>query len=132
MLEKKDSLKEMETSQPESIWIIDTTLRDGEQSPGFSMNLQEKLQMAEQLERLAAARDEGIVTLPRLATPRIGPDEVRLLADALVDQDGFEAAELEGRLPSSLASYLIGLGEWQILPGGVHDGFTVNVLRRRS
>jgi 2-isopropylmalate synthase len=32
--------------------IFDTTLRDGEQSPGFSMNLQEKLQMAEQLERL--------------------------------------------------------------------------------
>ena len=26
--------------------IFDTTLRDGEQSPGFSMNLQEKLRMA--------------------------------------------------------------------------------------
>jgi len=34
------------------IRIFDTTLRDGEQSPGFSMNLNEKLQMAEQLERL--------------------------------------------------------------------------------
>jgi 2-isopropylmalate synthase len=32
--------------------IFDTTLRDGEQSPGFSMNLEEKLRMAEQLERL--------------------------------------------------------------------------------
>jgi len=29
--------------------IFDTTLRDGEQSPGFSMNLDEKLRMAEQL-----------------------------------------------------------------------------------
>ena len=29
--------------------IFDTTLRDGEQSPGFSMNLQEKLRMAEAL-----------------------------------------------------------------------------------
>ena len=28
------------------IIIFDTTLRDGEQSPGFSMNLQEKLRMA--------------------------------------------------------------------------------------
>ncbi|MDP2625090.1 MAG: 2-isopropylmalate synthase [Candidatus Peregrinibacteria bacterium] len=32
--------------------IFDTTLRDGEQSPGNSMNLQEKLRMARQLERL--------------------------------------------------------------------------------
>jgi 2-isopropylmalate synthase len=32
--------------------IFDTTLRDGEQSPGCSMHLREKLQMAHQLERL--------------------------------------------------------------------------------
>lgn len=34
---------------PNHIRIFDTTLRDGEQSPGFSMNLNEKLQVAEQL-----------------------------------------------------------------------------------
>jgi 2-isopropylmalate synthase len=34
------------------ITIFDTTLRDGEQSPGCSMNLDEKLQMARQLEVL--------------------------------------------------------------------------------
>ena len=34
------------------IKIFDTTLRDGEQSPGCSMNLAEKLQVASQLERL--------------------------------------------------------------------------------
>lgn len=34
------------------IKIFDTTLRDGEQSPGCSMNLQEKLQVARQLEAL--------------------------------------------------------------------------------
>lgn len=34
------------------IRIFDTTLRDGEQSPGCSMNLNEKLQMARQLESL--------------------------------------------------------------------------------
>lgn len=34
------------------IKIFDTTLRDGEQAPGFSMNLEEKLMMAGQLERL--------------------------------------------------------------------------------
>ena len=32
--------------------IFDTTLRDGEQSPGFSMNTAEKLEMARQLARL--------------------------------------------------------------------------------
>ena len=34
------------------IEILDTTLRDGEQSPGCSMNLPEKLEMARQLDRL--------------------------------------------------------------------------------
>jgi 2-isopropylmalate synthase len=37
---------------PEKIRIFDTTLRDGEQSPGCSMNLQEKIRMARQLENL--------------------------------------------------------------------------------
>src|ERR1700740_1651110 len=34
------------------ITIFDTTLRDGEQSPGCSMNQQEKLRLAHQLDRL--------------------------------------------------------------------------------
>jgi len=34
------------------IIIFDTSLRDGEQAPGFSMNTQEKLEMARQLARL--------------------------------------------------------------------------------
>src|SRR3954468_11089265 len=34
------------------IIIFDTTLRDGEQSPGFSMNLAEKIRMAEALTEL--------------------------------------------------------------------------------
>lgn len=34
------------------IIIFDTTLRDGEQSPGFSMNIQEKIRMAEALTEL--------------------------------------------------------------------------------
>ncbi|MCD8491950.1 MAG: hypothetical protein LRY51_08625 [Geovibrio sp.] len=32
--------------------IFDTTLRDGEQAPGFSMNTEEKIKMALQLEKL--------------------------------------------------------------------------------
>ena len=34
------------------IIVFDTTLRDGEQSPGCSMNLEEKLRMAEMLDRM--------------------------------------------------------------------------------
>ena len=34
------------------ITVFDTTLRDGEQSPGFTMNVEEKVTMAEQLARL--------------------------------------------------------------------------------
>ena len=36
----------------DKIYIFDTTLRDGEQSPGASMNLEEKIQIAEILEEL--------------------------------------------------------------------------------
>ncbi|PAF44742.1 2-isopropylmalate synthase [Helicobacter sp. 11S02596-1] len=36
----------------EMIKIFDTTLRDGEQSPGASMNIEEKIKVAKQLERL--------------------------------------------------------------------------------
>jgi 2-isopropylmalate synthase len=36
----------------DKVWIFDTTLRDGEQSPGYSMNLDEKLQMADMLDSM--------------------------------------------------------------------------------
>jgi len=40
------------TAERARITVFDTTLRDGEQSPGCSMNQQEKLRLAQQLERL--------------------------------------------------------------------------------
>ena len=36
----------------DTVQIFDTTLRDGEQSPGFSMNRDEKLRLARQIEEL--------------------------------------------------------------------------------
>ncbi|MCB9947276.1 MAG: 2-isopropylmalate synthase [Rhodospirillaceae bacterium] len=40
------------TTAPERVVIFDTTLRDGEQSPGASMNLEEKLRIAALLEEM--------------------------------------------------------------------------------
>ncbi|MFQ5514606.1 MAG: 2-isopropylmalate synthase [Myxococcota bacterium] len=39
-------------SEDSRVWIFDTTLRDGEQAPGCSMNLDEKLILARQLAKL--------------------------------------------------------------------------------
>ncbi len=39
-------------SDPDRVIIFDTTLRDGEQSPGISLNASEKLEIAQQLARL--------------------------------------------------------------------------------
>jgi len=41
------------------IYIFDTTLRDGEQSPGVNLNTQEKVEIALQLERLGVDRIEA-------------------------------------------------------------------------
>src|SRR5437667_5109415 len=39
-------------ADPNRVLIFDTTLRDGEQSPGISLNAAEKLEIAQQLARL--------------------------------------------------------------------------------
>ena len=53
---KDDRFEQSESKRGESmtrmIRIFDTTLRDGEQSPGASMNVEEKVMVAKQLARL--------------------------------------------------------------------------------
>ncbi|MEO1498643.1 MAG: 2-isopropylmalate synthase [Planctomycetota bacterium] len=68
-------------STPRPITIFDTTLRDGEQSPGCSMNLAEKLEMAE---ALAALRVDVIEAGFPIASP--GDFEaVKAIAEAAKD-----------------------------------------------
>src|SRR4030066_2177554 len=45
----------MEPAMKDRLFIFDTTLRDGEQSPGASMTKDEKLRIARQLEKLGVA-----------------------------------------------------------------------------
>jgi 2-isopropylmalate synthase len=45
-------MSEQGSTSVERVQIFDTTLRDGEQSPGATMNVEEKLMMARQLEKL--------------------------------------------------------------------------------
>jgi len=42
----------MASERSDRVLIFDTTLRDGEQSPGISLNAAEKLEIAQQLARL--------------------------------------------------------------------------------
>ena len=51
--------REEATSMTESLVILDTTLRDGEQSPGVALNAEDKLQIAHQLARLQGRRHRG-------------------------------------------------------------------------
>jgi 2-isopropylmalate synthase len=48
----KETVSEMDRSEKDRVKIFDTTLRDGEQSPGISLGKQEKLEIAHQLARL--------------------------------------------------------------------------------
>ena len=78
------------------IRIFDTTLRDGEQSPGFTMNAEEKLQMAYQLAKLgvdtieagfAAASPGDFESVREIGHHLKGPMVVSLARTGLEDID---------------------------------------------
>ncbi|MCK5421676.1 MAG: 2-isopropylmalate synthase, partial [Deltaproteobacteria bacterium] len=65
----------------DKVRILDTTLRDGEQSPGFSMNIQEKLRMAKQLERLGV----DIIEAGFPIASKVDFEAVKLIAESIKD-----------------------------------------------
>ena len=88
----------------EKVAIFDTTLRDGEQSPGCSMNLEEKLRMARQLDALgvdvieagfAIASDDDFAAIREVAKTcrrpiiaslcRTTPEDIERAWEALAD-----------------------------------------------
>ncbi len=89
----------------EKIIIFDTTLRDGEQSPGAALNIQEKLEIARQLEKLnvdiieagfpisspeqyeAVKAIAGETNKKIAALARVREDDIKLAYDALRNAD---------------------------------------------
>jgi len=75
------------------IYIFDTTLRDGEQSPGISLGVREKLEIAEQLQRLGVdiieagfpAASQGDFEAVRQIAGRVKDSVVCALARAMPD-----------------------------------------------
>ncbi len=47
-------------------------------------------------------------------------------------QPEFEPLALDKALSRQFAEHVNGPGLWQVLPAGDHDGFTVQVVRRRA
>jgi 2-isopropylmalate synthase len=79
-----------------TIKIFDTTLRDGEQSPGASMNIEEKLRIASQLEKLNVdvieagfpiASDGDFEAVKRIAQVIKGPEIAGLCRANIMDID---------------------------------------------
>ena len=96
------------------IQIFDTTLRDGEQSPGASMNAEEKLIVARQLIRLGV---DGIEEADLDGGHRTEPTHGMLDTDALVGLEDLHDRTGVGR--SNLKTYrvLIPRGNTTLLCG---------------
>src|SRR5210317_2078198 len=83
-------------SKMKTIKIFDTTLRDGEQSPGASMNIEEKLRIASQLEKLNVdvieagfpiASDGDFEAVKKIAQTIKGPEIAGLCRASIKDID---------------------------------------------
>jgi len=89
-----------------TIRIFDTTLRDGEQSPGASMNIDEKLRVARQLQKLNVdvieagfpiASDGDFEAVKKVAQTIKGPEIAGLCRAGAKDIDrGWEALQYAG------------------------------------
>ena len=56
----------------EDFYILDTTLRDGEQTPGVDFTLEEKLEIATMLDRAGV----GVI---EVGTPAMGQEEIEII-----------------------------------------------------
>ena len=125
-------------SQKENIIIFDTTLRDGEQSPGASMNIEEKLRIAHQLERLNVdvieagfpiASDGDYEAVKKIAQTIKGPQIAGLSRSSNMDidraWDALKYAGERGRIHTFIATsdihmkYKLKMSEQEVLDAAV-------------
>ena len=138
-------------SQKENIIIFDTTLRDGEQSPGASMNIEEKVRIAHQLERLNVdvieagfpiASDGDYEAVKKVAQTIKGPQIAGLSRSNNMDidraWDALKYAGERGRIHTFIATsdihmkYKLKMSEQEVLDTAVAAviraaGYTPNV-----
>jgi 2-isopropylmalate synthase len=129
-----------------TIRIFDTTLRDGEQSPGASMNIDEKLRIAKQLQKLNVdvieagfpiASEGDFEAVKKIAQTIKGPDIAGLCRANFKDIDrGWEAlrfAENKGRIHTFIATSDIHMKyKLQMEPAKVLETAVKAVKRARS
>ena len=129
-----------------TIRIFDTTLRDGEQSPGASMNIDEKLRIARQLEKLNVdvieagfpiASEGDFEAVKKIAQTVKGPEIAGLCRAQFKDIDrGWEALQFageRGRIHTFIATSDIHMKyKLQMTPTQVLDAAVKAVKRAKS
>ena len=90
--------------------IFDTTLRDGEQSPGASMTREEKLRIARQLERMKV----DVMEAGFAASSNGDFEAIRAIADVIKDSIVCSLARANDRDISRAAEALKGANAWRI------------------
>ncbi|MCM0084296.1 2-isopropylmalate synthase [Geomonas sp. Red32] len=141
----------MNKTEPKTIKIFDTTLRDGEQSPGASMNIEEKLRLAKQLQKLNVdvieagfpiASEGDFEAVKKIAQTISGPEIAGLCRSGFKDIDrAWEALQYageRGRIHTFIATsdihmkYKLQMTPAQVLESAVKgvkraSGYTKNV-----
>jgi 2-isopropylmalate synthase len=133
-------------TEPKTIKIFDTTLRDGEQSPGASMNIDEKLRLAKQLQKLNVdvieagfpiASEGDFEAVKKIAQTITGPEIAGLCRAGFKDIDrGWEALQYageRGRIHTFIATSDIHMKyKLQMTPAQVLDAAVKGVKRACS
>ena len=133
-------------SASQIIRIFDTTLRDGEQSPGNSMNIEEKLRIAKQLQKLNVdvieagfpiASEGDFEAVKRVAQSIKGPEIAGLCRSSDKDIDrAWEAPQYageKGRIHTFIATSDIHMKyKLQMEPGKVLEAAVRAVKRARG
>ena len=90
-------IPEIEMNLPKKVWIFDTTLRDGEQMPGVTYTIDEKVMIANQLNELRVPKIEAGFPI----TSRGETEAVKKIASLGLDSTICALARpLKGDIPS--------------------------------